>query len=296
MNHQEQGVDLSKIYKKIFSKRILHRVYKERLGEPFIYNLFSLYYALFGDISKKIDYDLIIRQPYAFGLNKAFQEAKKFNINKISIIEFGVAAGAGLFNLSEIAGRLSQFYNIDFEITGFDTGEGMPKPVDYRDHPEKYRYGDYPPEKLNQNNLPLKTQLRIGPISETVPKFISELNIEDKIAFVSVDVDYYSSTLDCLQICDASSRHFLPSTVFYFDDVQDIDDNPFMGELLAIHEFNLKRLDKKISKMNLLKNQRIFRNAPWIDQMYFLHVLDSEYRSPSYWKDTKPSILTNPYL
>ena len=48
--------------------------------------------------------------------------------------------------------------------------------------------------------------------------------------------------------------------------------------------------------MTQLKDWRIFKNAVWLDQMYFLHVLDSSYRDPENWKDSKQTILTNPYL
>ena len=47
-----------------------------------------------------------------------------------------MASGAGLFNMSEIASKLLRSYEIDNQIIGFDTGEGMPAPVDYKDHPE----------------------------------------------------------------------------------------------------------------------------------------------------------------
>ncbi len=116
------------MYKKLFSFRILKRIYLERLGEPIIYNIFSVYVFLFGDFLKKIEYDLIPRQPYAFGINEAFKRAVSVKTKKITIIEFGVASGAGLFNLAFIAERLSKLYSIDYEIIGFDTGKGMPPP------------------------------------------------------------------------------------------------------------------------------------------------------------------------
>ena len=130
------------MWKKIFLTRIWKRIYIERLGEPIIYNIVSLFYLLFGSFVKKIAYDLVPRAPYAFGVNLAFQNAAQEKIKKIIIIEFGVASGGGLFNLAYIANKLSKIYNIDYEVIGFDTGKGMPPPVDYKDHPEKYRTGD----------------------------------------------------------------------------------------------------------------------------------------------------------
>ena len=284
------------MYKKLFELRILKRIYRERLGEPFLYNLVSLWIFFFGNIKQKIEYDLVPRQPYAFGLNEAFKSAKNIGSKNVIIIEFGVAQGAGLFNLSKIASKLSTIYGLDYKVIGFDSGIGMPKPVDYRDHPEKYREGDFPPVKLTKDLLPPKTDLIYGPIKETVHKFMQTLQPKNKISFISIDVDYYSSTIDCFEIFNAESEYFLPSTILYFDDVNSIDDNEYMGELLAIVEYNQRKENKKICKMTQLKNWRIFKNALWIDQMYFLHVLDSAYRDTKNWKNEKQQILENPYI
>lgn len=55
------------MFKKLFQLRIWGRIYTERLGEPFLYNLVSLFVVLFGNIMTKINYDLVPRLPYAFG-------------------------------------------------------------------------------------------------------------------------------------------------------------------------------------------------------------------------------------
>jgi len=284
------------MWKKILLARIWKRIYIERLCEPILYNVVSLFIFIFGNFVKKIEYDLIPRCPYAFGVNLAFVEATKQRIKKILIIEFGVASGAGLFNLAYIAKKLSKIYNIDYEVIGFDTGLGMPPPVDYKDHPEKYRAGDYPPLNLPENKLPKKTKIHYGEIKETVNLIKSYHEQGVKIGFVSVDLDYYSSTTSCLKSLTFDQSFYLSSTVLYFDDVYVIDHNEFCGELLAINEFNQTNKFRKICKMTQLKDWRIFKNAVWLDQMYFLHVLDSSYRDPKKWQNSKPAILTNPYL
>ena len=71
---------------------------------------------------------------------------------------------------------MTQHYKIDYQIFGFDTGEGLPKPIDYRDHPEKYRFGDYPPEKLTSKLLPPKTSIIYGKINETLINFKNQIN------------------------------------------------------------------------------------------------------------------------
>jgi len=283
------------MWKKLLQPRIWRRIYLERLGEPFLYNITSILVLIFGSFIKKIDYDLVPRQPYAFGLKTAFIEAKSIDVKKIIIIEFGVASGAGLFNLALIAKRLSAELSVDYEIIGFDTGKGMPQPIDYRDHPEKYGFEDFPPLGLSPEELPEKTRLIIGDIASSLPEYKKLLDIDSKIAFVSIDVDYYSSTKDCLSIFTGPQSMYLPKVVIYLDDVNNIDHNQYCGELLAISEFNSKDSPRKICKMTQLRNWRIFKNALWLDQMYFLHILDSDYRRPEFQRKREITKLFNPY-
>ena len=70
------------MWKKLLQPRIWRRIYLERLGEPFLYNITSILVLIFGSFIKKIDYDLVPRQPYAFGLKTAFIEAKSIDIKK----------------------------------------------------------------------------------------------------------------------------------------------------------------------------------------------------------------------
>jgi len=284
------------MWKKIFLPRIWRRIYIERLGEPVLYNIVSLFILIFGNFVKKIEYDLIPRQPYAFGVNLAFQQAVEQKVKKILIIEFGVAAGAGLFNLAHIAQKLSKIYNIDYEVIGFDTGKGMPPPIDFRDHPEKYKEGDFPPLKLLENKLPKKTKIHYGEIKDTVNHIKNYHEQDTKIGFVAIDVDYYSSTISCLKSLTFDQSFYFSSTVIYFDDTYQIEHNEFCGELLALNEFNQKNNFRKICKITQLRDWRIFKNAVYLNQMYFLHVLDSTYRDPKNWQNNKPTILTNPYL
>ena len=144
--------------------------------------------------------------------------------------------------------------------------------------------------------MPKKTKIYYGEIKKTVNLIKSYHEQGVKIGFVSVDVDYYSSAASCLTSLIFDQSFYLSSTVLYFDDVYNIDHNEFCGELLAINEFNLTNKFRKICKMTQLKDWRIFKNAVWLDQMYFLHVLDSSYRDPKKWQNSKTTILTNPYL
>src|SRR5450631_152116 len=135
----------NRIWRKLAEPRIWKRIYTERLGEPLIYNLVSIFVMAFGSTRLKIEYDCVPRSPYAYCILAAADHAKAYGIKRIAIMEFGVAAGGGLLNMCWIAERVTRETGVEIDIVGFDSGEGMPPPRDYRDHPEKYFTGDFPP-------------------------------------------------------------------------------------------------------------------------------------------------------
>lgn len=286
--------------RKLLEPRIWKRVYRERLGEPLIYNIASIPVALFGSVVRKIDYDLLPRQPYAFGLQQAFEFAaahrEKLAIKRLVIIEFGVASGAGLLNLCRLSERLSAHYGVECRIVGFDTGEGMPPPVDYRDHPEKYLDGDFVPHDTAalESALPANASVIYGNVGETLAKL--ELGPGEVVGFVSIDVDYWSSARDCLTLFDKTATRFLPKTPVYLDDVNNVDHHSFAGELLAVSEFNEAHERRKIVRMNGLRNWRIFKNALWLDQMFWFFDFDHSYFTRGYHRGREAAQLSNPYL
>ena len=78
----------------------LSRALADRLGEPLHLNLISAFASLFGNFRTKVDFDLISRRPYAFGVLDGVTHALKFGRPKrFYAIEFGVAGGAGLRSL-----------------------------------------------------------------------------------------------------------------------------------------------------------------------------------------------------
>ncbi len=290
----------NKMWNKLYEPRIWKRIYLERMREPLIYNLASVFVLLFGSFKKKVQYDLVPRQPYAFSIQAAAEQALAANIGKLTLIEFGVAAGAGLLNMCWIAEQVTRESGVEFEIIGFDGGEGMPPPKDYRDHPEKYFTGDYPVTDKRRllEQLPANARIMFGHIDDSIRKFGSQIRYP--IGFVSVDVDYCWSTKQCLEFFDLEAQNYLPYVYTYFDDVQDIDDNEFCGELLAIKEFNRSNANqnRQIAIANCLDRLRIFKNAIWLKQVYLAHIFDHEHRSIEFVKANRNSegILTNPYL
>src|SRR3954449_12914280 len=118
-----------------------HRLAVERLTEPVHLNLMSLLAAAFGRTRAKIAFDVIVRQQHAYGLLHSAELAHAHGVRRVTVAELGVGVGTGLLNLCEISARVSRATGIGFDVVGFDTGVGMPPPVDYRDHPELYDAG-----------------------------------------------------------------------------------------------------------------------------------------------------------
>lgn len=281
---------------KLRHKYIWERIFRERLSEPLHLNIFSTFIALFGSFRAKVAFDLVIRQHHAYSILAAADHALSTGEDKVTLIEFGVASGAGLLNICAIAQRVTQATGVQFSIVGFDTGRGMPPPRSYLDHPDLYQEGDFPMdvERL-RSRLPTNARLVIGPLSETVPAFIGDLEAMPPIGFVSLDVDYYSSSVDALKLFDGPATSYLPRVEVYLDDVHEPSHNAWCGERLAVAEFNRDHPMRKLEHHPFLRSSRIMKAASWIDHMVTLHVLDHPTRSTLVHERGKVS-LENPYL
>jgi hypothetical protein len=225
----------------------------------------------------------------------AANRAAVLGIKSISAIEFGVATGAGLLNICENASAVTRATGVEIQIYGFDTGAGLPPPRGYRDHPELYRAGDY---VMNfaalEAKLPSNAKLIIGDIANTVPGFLSN-GLSAPLGYVSLDVDYYWSSVEALRIFDGSPDLYLPIVNLYLDDSQGDYHNPSCGELLACREFSDAHEFRKIHPYTGLREKRLFKNATWISKIYAVHVLDHRTRSRESTRTTAKAI-SNPYL
>lgn len=282
--------------RKLRLRRVWGRILSERLTEPIHLNALSLAVLVLGSYSRKIDFDLIVRQQHAYGLLKAARTAIAERLNTVTVLEFGVASGAGIMNLAHVAERITRETGIRFEIYGFDTGEGMPMPRDHRDHPEYYQAGDFQMDvDALRNALPPNANLVIGNLADTVPAFIGRISEQKPIGFVSVDLDYYHSTVDALRVFDGPPNKYFALLPVYFDDTSLENHNSWCGELLAIREFNDQHETRKIEHHRHFADWRVFRNAAWIKQMYFLHMLDHPKRMAARPSQVKRYI-ENPYI
>jgi hypothetical protein len=284
------------LYKKLGRRQNWRRIFLERLTEPLHLNVLSVFVGLFGSFRQRVAYDLVLRHCHAFALLQAADRAKSYGISAISVIEFGVAAGGGLMNLSILAQTVTSLTGVDIQIFGFDTGNGMPAHRDYRDHPDFYREGDFPTDLAALKAvLPANGHIIIGELGVTVPEFVKNtLTEQSPLGYIAVDVDYYSSTVEALKVFDGRPQFYLPMVSVYLDDIDFEGHNPFAGELLAVNEFNEQHQFRKICRYEFLECTRIFRKTAWLKHMFTLHVMDHPVRQNA--GKGPPHVLENPYL
>lgn len=262
------------------SRRGWGRLARERLTEPLHLNILSAGVLAFGSYTRKIDWDLVYKQQYAYGVLKAARLAQFRGVRGVTLVEMGVASGAGLLNLADIAAHVGGELGVQFHVYGFDSGCGMPPARDYRDHPEYYGEGDFPMDaEALEAALPPNARLILGDLDVTIPPFLRSLPRDEPIGFVAVDVDYHSSTVSALKLLTGDAELYLPTTVLYFDDIIFDGHNRWQGQLLAIEEFNDTHERRKIEPARFLPCRRIFKNAIWLHQIYSLHVLDHPVRT-----------------
>jgi hypothetical protein len=225
----------------------------------------------------------VIRQQYAFGLLAAADLAAEQGVRSILALELGVAEGAGLLNLSELADHTTQATGVQISVVGFDGGFGLPKPIDYRDHPERFGAGDFPmlDEPTLRSRLPAHADLVVGSLADTIPALLGRVSPERPIGFIAFDLDYFSSTQDAMALLQGPPEHYLPAVPTYFDDIDGPYTNPWVGELAAISAFNDEQEFRKIAPWPSLRPERICKNALWLDKMYLTQVLDHPRRQPN---------------
>jgi hypothetical protein len=275
---------------------IWRRAAVERFTEPLHLNLVSMGVALFGGLRAKVAFDLVVRRQHAYGLLKAADEARARGIGRVTAVELGVASGTGLLNMCELADRVTAETGVEFRLAGFDTGEGMPPPADYRDHPELYKEGWFPMDReALARSLPANAEVHFGPVAETVRPFAEGVGPDAPVGFATLDVDFYSSSKDALRIFEGRPEAYLPAVPVYVDDLSLPTHTRFAGELLAIREFNEAHELRKLDWDWNIRNTRVFKNAEWLTHMFKLHVLDHPERGDLSRPEGIASF-ENPYL
>jgi len=225
-------------------------------------------------LKTRVALDLFDRPAYAYGILQAARQARALGIPVLSLIEFGVAKGAGLLAMERIAADVQRATGVRFRIFGFDMSEGLPRPRDYRDLPYVYRGGFYRMDQAALRPRLRRAELVLGDVRETVPPFV-RTGAFPPVGFVSFDVDYYSSTVDALAIFAGASTRYLPRVFCYFDDTVHESGlyNEYTGELLAIREFNERDSPRKLCQPNGFWLTRV-RPSAWNQQLYVCHLFE----------------------
>ena len=223
-----------------------------------------------GNFLFRMESNALKRMPYAYICYHAARLAKKLGYDRISVIEYGVGNGAGLISLEEYTEEITKIFGVQFDIYGFDTGHGLPKPKDYRDLPYQWKEGFFSMNKDDLIKKLRKSKLILGNIEETSKNFFSEYK-PAPIGAIIHDFDFYTPTKVALSMMQNNSNLFLPRVFTYFDDTIGTDIelfNDYTGERLAINEFNSNNLDIKITKPYHFLNQY---KETWHHQIWIVH-------------------------
>ena len=171
--------------------------------------------------------------------------------NKYSMLEFGVANGHSFQLLLHFRDVWQQRLGLKNQIValGFDTFEGLPE-AGPGDSGLVYRVKDFSDVDLDalQKRLSAhrfaKFELIKGVFSATLPSKVEFLR-EHVPIFVSIDCDFYSSTMDVFEalIPTGIAPH---GCMFYFDDVSINFGSDKTGEMRAIREVNEGRFGQHI--------------------------------------------------
>lgn len=227
-----------------------------------------------GSYSFRLSFGAVVRPNYAYLVNQAARLAAQLGHPRVSILEFGVAGGAGLLALEYHAQEVEKLYPVKIEIYGFDTGEGLPEPIDYRDMLYHYKPGFYKMDVQKLKARLSRAKLVLGNVANTLNEFFAEYD-PAPVGAVSHDLDFYSSTVAALGLFDAGNTHFLPRVFCYFDDTIGGETElfgDFTGQRLAIHDFNGSHTKMKLSPIYYLRTSPAARQ--WHHQMWSLHLFE----------------------
>jgi hypothetical protein len=176
------------------------------------------------------------RPQYAWPVISAARTASALGVERISVLEFGVAGGNGLRALEAAAQNVQSLLGVEIEVFGFDTGAGLPAPTDRRDAPFALGGGEFSMDEAKLRAVLRRAELVLGPVGDTIRTFLARG--PSPIGFAAFDLDYYPSTIHALSVLEADPAHLLPQVFCYFDDLFWYPWTQFNGERAAIADFN----------------------------------------------------------
>jgi len=215
-----------------------------------------------------------LRPNYTWGLVNTTFLASSLRLPRISAIELGVAGGNGLISLERAARKLRQIFGVQIDVYGFDSGEGLPNPADYRDLPNLWPEGAYPMNEKKLRQQLDRAELIMGLVEETVPKFLETRTAP--IGFIAFDLDQYTSTVQAMALLEANYDRLMPRIHCYFDDILGYTCGHHNGERLAITEFNQAHPGRQISQLYGMRFclHRRYREQNWTEKMFMAHLVE----------------------
>jgi hypothetical protein len=116
--------------------------------------------------------------------------------------------------------------------------------------------------------------LVIGDIRDTFSQWLHR-DVRAPVGFISIDVDYYSSTiavLNALAGCDAEA--LLPIASVYLDDILCFGVPRCTGELAAVEEFNRRSRTRQFDRADWVSEFRPYREALWLRRLFDFYCFD----------------------
>jgi O-methyltransferase len=159
--------------------------------------------------------------------------------------EFGTGWGGTLAAFMLAAQRVASRHDLDpadFRGFAFDSFEGLPASDHPADRHDTWRRG-----AMASSIETIRQKMETHPFARRVPvtytrgyfkESLTDALIEKLKAFppsvVTIDVDYYTSTLESLVWLD---RFIASGALIYFDDMWAFHGHPEYGQIRAVHEF-----------------------------------------------------------
>ena len=206
--------------------------------------------------------------PYSYGVEMAARQAARLGLSGFTAIEFGVAGGNGLLRLEASALRAAAEHGVKASVVGFDLGSGclsrLITAIFLCLEARLLRYERRFAAPKNERPVGLWAMSE-RPVPDYRPRL--------PVGFVSVDLDYWSSTTAALRLFDLPDDFLMPRVVCYFDDVTGPHEEfhcQHVGELLAIAEFNKAHSNRKIEPIHGLA-EKLGRFVGWDVKVFAFH-------------------------
>ena len=154
---------------------------------------------------------------YTWAVLHAADVARNLGIPRIAALEFGRAGGNGLVALERAAEFAEAQLRIVVEVHGFDSGAGLPAPIDHRDAPYLMQKGQFPMDEAQLRARLRRTKLHLVSCarpSETLPILRAHrLGSSLSISTITLQLSTRSNCLtrrpntSCPECCATSMTH-----------------------------------------------------------------------------------------